>query len=424
MFNLDNSNWQKAGALRVYRKKSKSKKTSPKKRSSRRPSKKQLAALARGRAIRAKNIKKRRSGKKIQRGGGKEAEERAAACAAELREMKSLLVTKDKLLEEAEAQLVDEEVRVDLAEAVAEAIRWRASEDAKQYRLMSNGVRAMYQRGDLSGARKAWENQAIWHHHEHDGGAEAIWRAAIKADPEYANAHYNLGLHLFSHGDNAGAEASYRRAIAAWNGGAGGKAQNLVSTHYQLGILLQQLGDWVGAESAYRAVIAADPQNANARKANAHYNLGSVLNERGDKVGAEAAFRAVTKNAAVDEHVLTKVNTSLGGLLKERGDLVGAQAAYTAALNAETHKAPILFYNLGNILTLRGDKSGAEAVYRAAIAYRPGDLDAHYNLGYLLGWESGDWAGAEKEFLCILEIDPTHVKANENLPIVRENMRK
>ena len=69
MFNLDNSNWQKAGALRVYRKKSKSKKTSPKKRSSRRPSKKQLAALARGRAIRAKNIKKRRSGKKIQRGG-------------------------------------------------------------------------------------------------------------------------------------------------------------------------------------------------------------------------------------------------------------------------------------------------------------------------------------------------------------------
>jgi len=66
---MDNSNWQKAGALRVYRKKSKSKKTSPKKRSSRRPSKKQLAALARGRAIRAKNIKKRRSGKKIQRGG-------------------------------------------------------------------------------------------------------------------------------------------------------------------------------------------------------------------------------------------------------------------------------------------------------------------------------------------------------------------
>ena len=74
MFNLENSNWQKAGAIRVSRKKSKSKKTSPKKRSSRRPSKKQLEALSRGRAIRAKNIKKRRSSKKIQRGGGREAE--------------------------------------------------------------------------------------------------------------------------------------------------------------------------------------------------------------------------------------------------------------------------------------------------------------------------------------------------------------
>ena len=116
MFNLDNSNWQKAGAIRVSRKKSKSKKTSPKKRSSRRPSKKQLEALSRGRAIRAKNIKKRRSGKKIQRGGGKEAEERAAVCAAELREMTSLLVAKDKLSEELEAQLADEETRVNAVE--------------------------------------------------------------------------------------------------------------------------------------------------------------------------------------------------------------------------------------------------------------------------------------------------------------------
>jgi len=41
------------------------------KKSKRSPSKKQLAALARGRAIRAKNIKKRSSGKKKQRGGAR-----------------------------------------------------------------------------------------------------------------------------------------------------------------------------------------------------------------------------------------------------------------------------------------------------------------------------------------------------------------
>ena len=66
---MDNFNWLKGGDSKTHGKKSKSKRTSPKKRSLRKPSKKQLAALARGRAIRAKNIKKRRSGKKIQRGG-------------------------------------------------------------------------------------------------------------------------------------------------------------------------------------------------------------------------------------------------------------------------------------------------------------------------------------------------------------------
>jgi hypothetical protein len=66
---MDNFNWLKGGDSKTHGKKSKSKRTSPKKRSLRKPSKKQLAALARGRAIRAKNIKKRRSGQNKQRGG-------------------------------------------------------------------------------------------------------------------------------------------------------------------------------------------------------------------------------------------------------------------------------------------------------------------------------------------------------------------
>lgn len=53
-------NSQSAGARKASVKKSK-----------RSPSKKQLAALARGRVIRAKNIKKRRSGKNKQRGGAR-----------------------------------------------------------------------------------------------------------------------------------------------------------------------------------------------------------------------------------------------------------------------------------------------------------------------------------------------------------------
>ena len=119
---MDNLNWQKAGARKSSGKKSKSKRTSPRKRSLRKPSKKQLAALKRGRAIRAKNIKKRRSGQKKQRGGTRpltgselmrqqwEAEEEAARLAK---------IKRDKeAFEEAKRQ------REEAKEARASRIRW------------------------------------------------------------------------------------------------------------------------------------------------------------------------------------------------------------------------------------------------------------------------------------------------------------
>jgi hypothetical protein len=46
------------------------------------------------------------------------------------------------------------------------------------------------------------------------------------------------------------------------------------------------------------------------------------------------------------------------------------------------------------------------------------------NLAALLCNNRGDWAGAEKEFLRILEIDPAHAAAKQFLPIVRQQMRK
>src|SRR5262249_19602766 len=45
-------------------------------------------------------------------------------------------------------------------------------------------------------------------------GAEASFRRAIALGPDYAPSHYNLGLALGDRGDKVGAEASFRRAVA------------------------------------------------------------------------------------------------------------------------------------------------------------------------------------------------------------------
>ena len=65
-----------------------------------------------------------------------------------------------------------------------------------------------------------------------------------------------------------------------------------------------------------------------------------------------------------------------------------------------------------------------EAAYLKAIEIDPRHVNSHFALGVLLGWERGDWAGAENEFLRVLEIDPAHALAKKLLPVVRENMRK
>jgi tetratricopeptide (TPR) repeat protein len=100
--------------------------------------------------------------------------------------------------------------------------------------------------------------------------------------------------------------------------------------HSNLGKLLDERGDKAGAEAAYRAAIAADPQQADA-----HYNLGALLDERGDKAGAETAYR--TAIAAGPEHGSAHCN--LGVILFQREDLAGAARLFAAALKIDPSHA-------------------------------------------------------------------------------------
>ena len=99
-------------------------------------------------------------------------------------------------------------------------------------------------------------------------GAVAAYRAAIAADPGYADAHNNLGhLLQLERKDFDGSEAAYRAAIAADPGHA--------LAHINLGTLLvSERKDFNGAEVAFHAAIAADPGHAGA-----HSNLGKLLQE-------------------------------------------------------------------------------------------------------------------------------------------------
>lgn len=105
--------------------------------------------------------------------------------------------------------------------------------------------------------------------------AKDAYARVLKIDPEYTDAHVNLGRILHEEGAPAAAEQHYRAAL------------DLDPEHdtalFNLGVALEDLGRLNEAVDVYRQAIDLDPKNADA-----HYNLAGIYERRGEKA---AAFR-------------------------------------------------------------------------------------------------------------------------------------
>jgi Tfp pilus assembly protein PilF/ADP-heptose:LPS heptosyltransferase len=162
--------------------------------------------------------------------------------------------------------------------------------------------------------------------------AETYWRRVIKEKPEYADAHYNLGL------------------------------------------LFQKLKRFQEAEAAYQRAIAIRPDNAQA-----HCNLGVVLVELRRLAEAETVYR----RAIAIRPDYAEVHGNLGNLLRELKRFSEAEAAYQRSLAIRPDYADV-HTHLGLLLQELKRFSEAEAAYRRALAVRPGCADASWYLSILL----------------------------------------
>jgi len=85
-----------------------------------------------------------------------------------------------------------------------------------------------------------------------DTEATKHYEAALKTDPEYGPALYNLAIIKTANGDDAGAILLYQRAGTANPSDA--------NTQLNLGLLLYKTGDTAGADAALREAISLDPE--------------------------------------------------------------------------------------------------------------------------------------------------------------------
>jgi tetratricopeptide (TPR) repeat protein len=98
--------------------------------------------------------------------------------------------------------------------------------------------------------------------------ARAGYRAVLEREPEFADAHVNLGRLLHETGDVYAALVHYRAALSIRPSDA--------TAAFNAGVALEDLGANADAISAYRRAIECDPRNPDA-----HYNLARLLEQSG-----------------------------------------------------------------------------------------------------------------------------------------------
>ena len=230
-------------------------------------------------------------------------------------------------------------------------------------------------------------------------GAMAECRTALKLRGTYAEAHHLLGVGLAETGQGAPAIAEFRAALAA--------NPNSPETHLDLGNALSNSGETTAAEHEYRKAIELRPGYAEAE-----FALGKLLiqeQEPGSQSEAIERFRLALRSnpdTAAAQYALAKA-------LQETGH--SAEAAVDFQQAAELTKRPedgvqcTRLSNEGLDAAHRGDREGAIRLLREALDLRPDSAIAHFNLGLVLA-DHGETAAGISQAIEAISLAPAYAR--------------
>ena len=113
-------------------------------------------------------------------------------------------------------------------------------------------------------------NLAVKNHQEDKTDiAQDLYNQVLKIDPNYINAHNNLGVIFKELGENQKAKECFEKAIEI--------DPNYAEAINNLGVIFKKLGQNQKAKECSEKAIEIDPNYANA-----HYNLGTIFKELGE----------------------------------------------------------------------------------------------------------------------------------------------
>lgn len=303
-------------------------------------------------------------------------------------------------------------------------------------------------------------------HHEGRGEVEeavAGYRRVLRADPDFAEAHGNLGVLLARQGadDEASAELTralmskpdsrYHRALAEIVGQK--KLYGLSAFHYEqalasfpddiesragLATAYMGLGQYEKAEREYMTILRAKPEDMSTllqlavvyRKADrsekalavlkeaagkavanrdVHRMLGEIYQERNDHDAARREFAL----AGIDIEVKPEDHLRQGNEFLAAGEYRKAIAAYRSVALARPDDAEA-FVKMGEAYVAAGDYEPGIDAYRKAVELKGPGEQLHYNLGVLYE-RKGMLDEAAEQYLKALQYTPDNGDARRRL---------
>jgi tetratricopeptide (TPR) repeat protein len=228
--------------------------------------------------------------------------------------------------------------------------------------------------------------------------AVTCFERAVTIKPDFADAHYNLGLTLQELNQLEAAVSSYQVTLALQN--------SYFKAHNNLGIIYKELGQMEDAVKSYDEAIGLQPGFAEA-----HNNLGTTLQEMGQMDEAVKSY----EKALVIKPDYFEVHNNLGNILNFLGQTNEAINSYKQALVINSDYADA-HNNIGIIYHEMGQLDEAIKCYEKVIAIDPEHAEGHNNLGVTLN-SLTRFHEAINFYEQALAINPHYDEANFNLGV-------
>ncbi len=235
--------------------------------------------------------------------------------------------------------------------------------------------------------------------------AATHFQKALRLRPHHAEGYKNLGIALARQGNLAEAVASFQEALRL--------KPDLADVQLNLGNAFREQGRLDEAVARYQQALRLEPDSPEA-----HHNLGIALERQGRPDEAVTCYQQALRLKPDDD----EAQNNLGIVLAKQGRLDEAAARFQRALRLKPDY-PDAHNNLGIVLEKQDKLDEAVACYQQALHLKPNYPEAHNNLGAVLARQD-KLDEAMASYQQALRLTPNSAEAHHNLGLILAKQNK